>query len=329
MVRNLLCILSIVVLLAACGGSTTDNSIPPSFNSVLTTNDTSGAVVTRMRPDQPDADWLSFRDHEGLSRTDCYDLVVSPNAAQRFLAFTQQDKDGDWHVLVRAGLGNNVWGSIDAHVEIPMAPEFGCVQPYISHLKDDLYGILWVIDGTLYSALFAPNNPAGQELLLGDEEDGFFEGVSVNSISLAYYDDSLHVVWMRPERDRIMKMRGQVSDSELLLFSGATFTPLASTTHSKAIAGTDGLYIAAADGDAVKLYHTGGSGTDWAEVASCESQQQVFSTLLYVDQEGAMRTLLTGASITNERTISFSDCSTAVLQVPVGRGRRISYSAGT
>ena len=126
-----------------------------------------------------------------------------------------------------------------------------------------------------------------------------------------------------------MMLRGQVSDSELTFFEGATFTPLSSTSHSNVMAALGGLYIATADGSAVKLFLTGGSGTDWAEIASCDSTQQISSNLLYVDQEGAFRTLLTNSAVTNETTISFGDCSTASLQIPIGRGWHISYSPGT
>jgi len=328
-VRNLLFTLGICVLLAACPASTTDNSIPPSFNSVLTANSTLSPVVTRTRPDEPDADWSSFGGHEGLSGADCYDLVVAPNATQRFLAYTHEYENGQWRLYVRTGLGNNVWGTSDSEMDIPGAPEFGCVRPHIGRLKDDLYGIVWVLDGTLYSALFNPSNPQSLELLPGDEEDSVFENISVTAISMVYYDDSLYVLWMREGRDRIMMLRGQVSDSELVFFEGATSTPLSSTSHSNAIAGPDGLYIATADGSVVKLFHTGGSGTGWTEIASCDSTQQISSTLLYVDQEGEMRTLLTNSAVTNETTISFSDCSTASLQIPIGRGWRISYSPGT
>lgn len=41
-----------------------------------------------------------------------------------------------------------------------------------------------------------------------------------------------------------------------------------------------------------------------------------------------MCALLTSYTLTSEHTISFSDCSTELLQIPVGRGKRISYSQG-
>jgi len=42
-----------------------------------------------------------------------------------------------------------------------------------------------------------------------------------------------------------------------------------------------------------------------------------------------MRALLCSYTFANENTISFIDCSTELLQVPVGRGKRITYSPGT
>lgn len=333
MTRNTLFVLASAFLLSACPGSPddepVDNSIPPSFNTVMITNVTIDPVRTMTRPDEPDAAW-SFNDgHPGLSGDDCYDLEVAPNAAQRFLAFASEVDDGQWRLSVRAGLGNNVWDSNHSELNISASPEFGCIQPYISHVKDDLYGVLWIIDGTLYSAAFVPNNPTGFELIKGDEEDSFFDGVSVQGVSLAYYNDAMRMIWMSPERDRIMQMRGQISSSDFLLDGIATYTPLTSTSHSSVIARDDGLYIAAADGSTVKLYRSEGSGTDWTEVASCDSDRQIQSSLLYVDQEGAVRTLLTPYTVTQQRTLSFEDCSRDVLQLPIGTPKRVRYSPGT
>lgn len=334
MTRNLLFILGAVVFLAGCPDSSDDepqdNSIQPTFNSVMMTNTTVAPVTTMHRPDTPDADWSFYREFEDLEEGNCYDIVVAPNAGQRFLAYTAEDEDGQWRLFVRASLGTEIWGSPenDSRSEPLSAPEFGCITPYINHLKEDLYGIAWVVDGTLSTAVFVPENPTGFELILGEEEDAFFAGVPIKDISLAYYNDSLRVIWMRPERDRIMQLRGQVSDSGMTLFDGATFTELDSTSHSDVIAREDGLYIAAADRSAAKLYHSAGAGTDWSEVASCDTPYDISHSLLYVDQAGSVRTLLTGASITNQRSLSFDDCSMDVLQVPIGNRGRITYSSG-
>lgn len=332
--RFYLCVLGSAVFLAGCpetpNEGPADNSIPPSFNSVMS-NATSNPVKTMTRPDAPGAGWAFYNEFEDLEYGNCYDITVSPNAIQRFLAYSTEGADGQWRIAVRTGLGNEVWGSQenDARVIAPEGPEFGCITPYINHVKDDLYGVLWIVNGTLYSAVFAPGNPQGSEMTLGDSADGFMDDVSISAVSLTYFNDYLRVIWMRPDRDRIMQMRGQISPTELHFEDGATFTPLDSSSHSDVIARDDGLYIAAAFDDTITLYRSAGAGIDWIEVANCESTYDISHSLLYVDRTGTIRALTTGASITNQRTISFEDCSLEVLQVPIGNTGRIKYSPGT
>ena len=344
--RFCLGLLASMVFLGGCpepqdGEEPVDNSIPASFNSVMMTNTTIDPVTTMTRLDEPDADWSFYREFEDLEEGDCYDIAVSPNAVQRFLAYSTEGSDGQWRVAVRTGIGNDVWGAPDndARIVVPEGPEFGCITPYINHVKDGLFGVLWIVNGTLYSAVFAPGNTQGFELTLGDSADGFMDDVSIRSVSLANFNDALRVIWMRPERDRIMQLRGQISATALTLFDGATFTPLDSSSHSDVVAledgqaegGSygDGLYVAAAHEGEVTLYRSSGAGTDWTEVTSCESSWGISHSLLYADQDGDLRALLTGASITNQRTLSFADCSLEVLQVPIGNSGRITYSPGT
>lgn len=325
-----------IVLLAGCrtspnGEPPADSAVAASFNSVMLSNVPVDPVTTMVRTDEPTADWSMYREFDDLEDGNCYDIAVSRNAVQRFLAHSFEGSDGEWRIAVRAGIGNNVWGTQDndARLVVPEGPEFGCIRPYINHIKDDLYGVLWIVDGTLYSAVYAPNNTTGFELTLGDSVDGFMDGVSIGAVSLTYYNDSMRVIWMRSERDRIMQLRGQASATEMSLFAGATYTALNSTSHSDVVAGDDGLYIAAASEGAVRLFKSSGVGNDWLEVNRCDVPWEISHSLLYVDQQGEMRTLVKGTSITNERTISFEDCSRAILQVPIGNRGRIKYSSGT
>jgi len=265
-------------------------------------------------------------EHEDLSTGDCHDLAASPNGVQRFLTYIETE-DGQSQLNVRTGLGNNVWSTSDIELDIPDVTFSDCT--HISHLRDNLYGIVWTVDGALHSALFAPDNPEGQELLAGETVEGFSISGSITGISLSFYDDSVMLVWVREDGSRINMMRGQVSDSELSFAGIATFTQVSIASHSNAVAGPDGLYMATADDSDVNLLHTNGSGTDWSVVSSCESNRQIHSTLLYVDQDGDWRTLLSAFSLTNERMLNFSNCSTELFQIPVGRGRRITYSSGT
>jgi len=333
MTRNTFFVLASAFLLSACPGQPddepTDSSIAPSFNAVRASGSISNPVTTMTRPDEEDGAWSFYSEHTGLDGADCYDLEVAPNAGQRFLAFVSEVTDGQWRLSVRAGLGNTVWGSTDSVLDITASPGSGCIQPYIGHLKDDLYGVLWIVDGTLYSAAFVPDNPLGFEVIEGDVEDSFFDGVSVRGVSLAYYDDEVRMIWMSPERDRILQMRGQISDAGFNLAGIATYTSLTSTTHSSVIATEDGLYIAAADGSTVKLYRSAGAGNDWTEIASCDLDRQIQSSLLYVDPQGVKRALVTGFGNGVQRTLSFDDCSSPLLQLPAGVPRRIKYSPGT
>jgi hypothetical protein len=322
-------LVSVAPLLQACG------NVAPWYNDVAVYHtEAIGApqrdavhIRTGQRIDQADADW-QFYVHDDLdlihART-CADLALSPASKLRYLAFLHKTSSDDYHLTIRTGLGAQNWSTTFSGVAVPQnedgLPFAGCPL-HMRHLRDELYGIVWVLGDELHSALFNPNKPPGQDLVLNDVVSGF-EGTNASRMSLLYYNDEVRLVWSPQDRNRIMTKRGTVSEDGIDFEQASTFTTIAHDTISKAIAPQGVMFVATTDDGTVRLYSTSTGGTNWAEQASCPGQFNDGS-MLYADGGGHKRVLTEG---TYTALRDFTDCTSTQFPLPVVYGT-LSYFPG-
>ena len=316
-------------LLQACG------NVSPWYNDVRVSNtEVTGSpqldavlIRTGQRLDQSNAGW-QFYDHDDLDlirAKTCADLALSPASKLRYLAFLHKTSSDDYHLTIRTGLGTQNWSTTFSGVEVPQnqdgEPFRGCPL-HMAHLRDELYGIVWVLGDELHSALFNPEKPPGQDLMLNDVVSGFV-GTNASRMTLLYYNDEVQLVWSPQNRNRIMTKRGTLSENGIDFEQGSAFTSISHGTISKAIAHQGAMFVATSDSGTAHLYSTSTGGTNWAEQTSCPGSFGDGS-MLYADADGHIR-VLTGASVFALR--NFTDCTSTQFTLPLTHGI-VSYFPG-
>lgn len=315
---------SLLLLVQACedGGFT----VPPSYHDVVVT---ANGLRTGYRT-AGDPQW-HFHSHDDVPELDCYDLAIAPNGALRYLSYVHRAESGDWRVSVRTGLGATEWASTFSSITVPAAlPQpYDCARSRIEHLTGTLYGIFWLAEGEMHSALFDSSKAPGADLVVGEpfahasfEENEDFERLSARSLSAVYFNDEVRVVWSPLERNRINMVSGALGPGGIDFDTASTFTAHEHEDMSDALAHDGALHVATADGERVRLWSRAGT-VQWVETASCESDDRLPNRLLYADGNGGVQVLLGRGAL-----LDFSDCSGTPFPLPVSSGV-VSYFPGT
>ena len=323
---------SAVPLLQGC------DIVPPSFHDTLVyrTEDRGApqfdSIVIRTGQKTAtadlDADW-AYHYHDDLDlvvATTCGAIGVSRKGRWRYLAYLHRESIGNYLLTVRTGFAAQSWSdTLFATVPVPHNQDSslffrGCPL-HMTRLDDEMYGIVWVLEGELHSALYNPRKPPDEDLVLNQVVSGF-EGVNGRRMSLTYHDGDVHLVWSPEDRNRIMTKRGTLSETGIDFEQVSTFTPIPHTRLSNAIAHDGALFVAASHEDGMmRLYSTSTGGTNWAEQASCQGDFGDGS-LLYVDRVGDIRVHAGGTGAAMWR---FTDCTFKPSPSPSGR---ITYHPG-
>lgn len=312
-----------VLAMQAC---TTTPSLPapvPTFHDVVTTAD---GVRTGYRPDQEGVSWqFHFHDDE-LDDAWCADLAIAPDGMMRSLAFLHRAPGGNWLLSVRTGLGPSTWSSTFSTIGVPPVynfdnvPAVGCHPVRIAHLKDSLYGIVWVTNGELHNAVYNASASPPADLILGPVFPFVsLEGISARRVSPIWWNDAVRLIWSPASAGRIQTVTGTLSPDGITFGPGATFTTVPHDELSNAVVHDGAMYIAARQDDHVRLFRTTTGGTGWEEAAACETTWRIRGKLLFADDVGDVWVAETSSAFDN-RLRNFSDCSTRAFPLPIVAG---------
>ena len=329
------------LFIAGCG--TPDTLPPPTVNIVQSVNYVTTSQKMLLLSDL-NVLWESHN-HTDLSPTDCYDMAISPDGERRFLAFVREnDKNGYELVVLRDMDGANEWDDYSAieiagpsvpFYEIDAHPE-PCIRPRVEHLRDNLYGVIWVLEGSLYSAMFKsdwwPTLASTGTVEPGPGGSPPFAGLPTYEVSFVYADEEIHMVY--PQPGKVMYRRGSLTEESLEFESSANFMLAEYGQMSDVIARDGTLYLATGgtddDGDGVvRLWSKTTGGVDWSQETTCGPGSGIKSRFIYFDQNGELTvmrpTATSGAGWV--RLQRFSDCGGVDYAFGIGmKPKLIKYS---
>lgn len=260
--------------------------------------------------------WVSVRHHK-LPREDCYDIVMSPDGAYRLLAYSHVDKHGGRLLNVLRGATANAWSKKASALPIPTT--VSCGQPQMRYLRDNLYGIMWLDEGSLYSAIYDAAEPDGRNLYLNAPvQNEWFDLARITDLSFAYHAGGVFVVWSPNSKDRIMTMRGELIDHSIK-FGEADYHPEDHVSVSNMIFDGDDMYIAVVTGKRVNTLLYSDDGSYWSKQATCYNTENypILIPFLYKDAQGNKIYLKTyDYAGTVHALQNFTDCERTEVSLP-------------
>lgn len=320
--------LIVIAVLTACSGANSPNKrvdaadSRPAYHLVSVTEE--GVKIY----DSPDGIQWNSSLHKSLSATDCYDIALSPNGLHRFLVYSHTDKNGIRALNVLQSTGTKRWASKASKLVIPET--VSCGQPQMRHLRENLYAILWLDEGSLYSAIYDANEKDGHNLILsGPVEDNWLSLVEMSELSFAYHDGSIYVVWSPNSKDRIMTMRGDIN-GQTINYGEPDYHLENHTSVSNMISDGELMNIAVVTGKRVNILMTSDDGAYWDEGPSCYNLDNIplFIPFLYKDAKGEKLYLKSeDYAGTVNYLQNFSDCETTEVKIP-SEAIHIEYFSG-
>lgn len=266
--------------------------------------------------------------HKGLSRSDCFDVALSPDGGRRFLVYNHTDKNGKHTLNVLRGSGTTDWSTSSASLAIPET--VSCGQPQMRHLRANLYGILWLDEGTLYSAVYDAGKDDGNSLTLSEPlKDDWLRLVEIPDLSFAYHNSAIYVVWSANSKDRIMTVRWEIT-GQTIKYGEPDYHLEEHTIASNMISDGKLMAIAIVTGKRTNILLTSDDGSYWDEGPRCYNidNMPLFIPFLYKDARGEkiyLRTNDYAGRVTYLQ--NFSDCEKFDLKIP-SEPIRIEYFPG-
>lgn len=270
--------------------------------------------------------WKSFA-YEGLSTDDCYDMALSPDGSQYFLAYHHKNKNGK-HTL-------NVLQTTDSkHLEsaaiLTIPKTISCGQPQMRHLHGNLYGILWLDEGNLYSAIYDASKHDSDKLTLSKPiKNSWFTLVEISELSFAYHNGSIFAVWSPNSKDRIMVIQGEIIDNKIN-YSEPDYHLENHKSISNVISEGEQMAIVVVTGGRINRLMTSPDGSYWDKGPSCFNLNNIpFSIpFLYKDASGEKIYLRSNDYAGTINTLQrFSDCEEKDIELPTD-AIRIEYFPG-
>ena len=317
-------VLLLVFTLTACDPNDGIPGRPPTFLLVVPTGD---GLVTGYRPDDATSEWRLFTHSDVLEQSQCGDMAVAPDGIMRHLAVLRRGADNTWALGLRTGLGPANWSSELSTIPIPTiqgsapnVPASICQQLRIAHLRDNLFGIVWIADGTLHNAVFTAGEESPGDIAVGPVF-GPIGGTSTTSVnaSLVQLNDNPVLVFSNPDRTRIHTLTGTLTPQGITFAAGAT-TEIAHEALSDVVVQDGAMFVATIQGDSIRLLRKAGA-ENWRLVAKCSSSATgIRGGLLYADGAGAFHaTEIIGTGVTQLRTFIGCGRRNFVLPVTVDR----------
>ncbi len=335
---TIVALLAVLPALQACETGISVPPVPATFNEVLNNNVNGIRTARRVIADGPN--WQSYNHSDELDDNWCADLAVAPDGKLRYLAFIHEAPGGNWLLSIRTGLGSQTWSTTFSGVAVPEIVDSegfavsSCVRVRFRHLKDDLYGIVWINNGLLSNAVFDASKSPPADLVLGDVAafpafDEPLPGgghVSARQLSLVWFNDRVNLVWSKADRTQIKTKTATLGASGIAFGPGASFTRIEHNELSDVIVHDGALYVAAKIGGTMRLFSTSTGGTNWQEVASCAApSSNLTGRLLYADPAGDKRVAQSASGIFWQ--LNFADCSTSAFPLMLTHGD-VTYHPG-
>ena len=282
-------------------------------------------LQTGLRSEADDSTWY-FHHHEDLPEIACADLAAGPDGKLQYLAFLHEGFPGNWLLTIRRGLGAEIWSTSYSGIAVPEIDQSSaCVSPRITHLRDGLFAIAWVVEGSLHTALFDSTKTPPEDLVLTDTlPPSAFGATTARGISIVYLDNRPWLVFSARSPSRILVKLGTLDENVLRFNAASFFFSHRHNSSSDALVHDDAIYVATTDDDTVYLHKRPRTSTAFEEVATCPGGDRIYNRLLYVDANGDMRVLRHNNSDLTSYLQNFTDCSTEVLTVATFEGH-ITY----
>lgn len=276
-------------------------------------------------------EWGSFL-HKNLSNADCYDIALSPDGSHRFLVYSHTDKNNNRTLNVfrdyTQKTGTKGWAGNASRLFIPATGT--CGQPQMRHLRENLYGILWLDKGTLHSAIYDASKPDGDNLTLSKPiQNDWLRLVQPTELSFAYHDNSIYVVWSPNSKDRIMAMRGEIN-GQTINYSEPDYHFENHINISNMISDGKLMYITVVTGNRVNMLMSSDDGSYWSKGPTCYNLNNIslFTPFLYIDAKGEKIYLKSDDYAgTNNYLQNFADCEETQVSIP-SETMRIEYFPG-
>lgn len=271
--------------------------------------------------------WSEFL-HRQLSAADCYDVALSADGAGRYLVYNHIDESGQASLNVLAGTDERHWRTSAASLKIP--PLISCAQPQIRHLRGDLYGIMWLAEGRLYSAIYDAGERDGDKLYLSEPvQDNWFDLARITDLSFAYHNDAVYVVWSPNSKDRIMSMRGDIN-GHTISYGEPDYHLERHVSVSNMVSDGEFMYIAVVTGNRVNMLKHSDDGSYWSKGPACYNIDNlpILIPFLYVDAQGDkiyLKSYDYAGSVNYLQ--NFTDCERTEVNIP-SEVMRIEYFPG-
>lgn len=271
--------------------------------------------------------WRSIRNNR-LPITDCYDLALSPDGSQQFLAYNHRERDGRHTLNILQSVRGNKWPDKPSRVFIPTTTS--CGQPQMRHLHDDLYGVLWLDKGTLYSAIYDAGARSGKNLTLSKPiHNEWLTLLDIYELSFAYHKGSVYVVWSPNSNDRIMTMQGNINDN-IIDYGQPDYHLEDHLNISNMITDGELMYIVVVTGDRVNMLMSSDDGSYWDNGPICYNTENIplYIPFLYKNTTGEKVYLRTNDYSGRVKYLqNFPDCEDMDIKLP-SETLRIEYFPG-